>query len=174
MRHCACPARAVASRVDDVRRAPPRLTLVGATAVVVIVLDQITKWWAVRAMAYHSRAIGPIHLTLSHNKGAAFGLGAGFVPIVALAAIGVVVVAIIMGRATSRPVTAVAAGMLLGGALGNLADRLFRSPGALRGAVVDFVDLRFWPVFNLADSAITIGCVLLVLFAGASSRAHDA
>jgi signal peptidase II len=156
----------VASRVDEARGAPPRLTLVGVTAGVVVLIDQLTKWWAVRALSDHPRELGPIHLTLSHNKGAAFGLGAGFVPIVALAAIVVVAIAISMGRATSRPVTAIASGLLLGGAVGNLADRVFRAPGLLRGPVVDFIDLRFWPVFNVADSAITVGCVLLVLFAG--------
>jgi signal peptidase II len=156
----------VASRVDEARGAPPRLTLVGVTAGVVILIDQLTKWWAVRALSDHARDLGPIRLTLSHNKGAAFGLGEGFVPIVALAAIVVVAVAISMGRATSRPVTAIASGLLLGGALGNLADRVCRAPGLLRGPVVDFIDLKFWPVFNVADSAITIGCLLLVVFAG--------
>jgi len=174
---CACRARAVASRADEAeaRGAPPRLTLVGVTVLAVLVVDQLTKWWAVRALTDHPRDLGPIRLTLSHNKGAAFGLGSGFVPVVALAAIVVVAVAIGMGKATTRPVTAIASGMLLGGAIGNLADRVFRAPGLLRGAVVDFVDLKFWPVFNAADSAITIGCVLLVLFAGrerASARAE--
>ena len=58
---------------------------------------------------------------------------------------------------------AVALGLVLGGAFGNVIDRIFRSPGFLRGAVVDFVDVGFWPVFNLADSAITCGCLLLLL-----------
>ena len=57
---------------------------------------------------------------------------------------------------------AVALGLVLGGAFGNVADRVFRSPGFLKGAVVDFVDVGFWPVFNLADSAITCGCLLLL------------
>ena len=56
-----------------------------------------------------------------------------------------------------------AMGLVLGGAVGNLADRIFRDPGLLRGAVVDFVDLRVWPVFNLADAAITCGCILLLV-----------
>ncbi|HEX2191905.1 MAG TPA: signal peptidase II, partial [Acidimicrobiales bacterium] len=66
------------------------------------------------------------------------------------------------GDLVRRPLLAVTAGLVLGGALGNLADRLFRSPGLLRGAVVDFVELRWWPVFNVADSAITCGCLLLL------------
>ena len=160
------------SRVDEVRGAAPRLTLVGAAAAAVVAVDQLTKWWALQALADGPERFGPIRFVLSSNKGAAFGLGAGFVPVIALAAIVVVIVAITMGRATARPVTALAAGLLLGGAFGNLADRLFRSPGALRGAVVDFIDLGWWPVFNAADSAITVGCVLLVLFsASAPERA---
>jgi signal peptidase II len=63
----------------------------------------------------------------------------------------------------------VAAGLVLGGAIGNLVDRVFRSPGFLSGAVIDFIDLRWWPVFNLADAAITCGCLLL-LFSGLRGR----
>jgi signal peptidase II len=153
----------VASRVDSRTRA--RLATVGGVAVATVVVDQVTKWWAQRALASSPRVYGPVHLTLTRNQGAAFGLGAGFAPVVVVGAILVVVATIVLGRATARPVVAVATGLLLGGAVGNLADRLLRSPGWLRGAVVDFIDLRAWPVFNVADSAITVGCVLLVLFA---------
>ena len=73
-----------------------------------------------------------------------------------------VVVMVTTGSATEHLPVAVALGLVLGGAFGNVIDRVFRSPGFLRGAVVDFVDLRFWPVFNLADSAITCGCLLLL------------
>ena len=84
--------------------------------------------------------------------------------------VALVVVLVTVGRSIDRPLVAVALGLVLGGALGNLADRLFRSPGLFRGPVVDFVDLRWWPVFNLADAAITVGClVLLVLSLGRPS-----
>ena len=77
---------------------------------------------------------------------------------------------VVRGETNTRLPVAIALGLVLGGAFGNLADRLFREPGLFRGAVVDFIDLRWWPVFNLADSAITCGCILLVLTAGAGVR----
>jgi signal peptidase II len=84
-----------------------------------------------------------------------------------------VVVLVAVGRSVDRTAIAVALGLVLGGALGNLADRLFRSPGFGRGSVVDFVDLRWWPVFNVADAAITCGCVVLVLLSlGRSPAEH--
>jgi signal peptidase II len=144
--------------------------LVVIVAAVVVALDQVSKWWAVRALARATHALGPVHLTLSHNRGAAFGLGAGAVPFVAAAAVVLVVVLVLMGGAATSRAGAVATGLLLGGALGNLADRVFRSPGLFRGAVVDFIDLRWWPVFNVADSAITIGCLLLLLGTRAGAR----
>jgi signal peptidase II len=71
---------------------------------------------------------------------------------------------------TTDTVTVVALSLILAGALGNLCDRVFRTPGFLRGAVVDFVVLGRWPSFNVADSAITIGAILLVLFGWRHSR----
>jgi signal peptidase II len=139
-------------------------------AAAVVAVDQVSKWWAVRALARHPYGLGPVRLTLSHNRGAAFGLGAGAVPVVAAAAVVLVVVLVMMGRAATSRAGAVATGLLLGGALGNLGDRVLRSPGLLRGAVVDFIDLRWWPVFNVADSAITIGCLLLLVGTRAGRR----
>lgn len=136
----------------------------------VLVLDVVSKQWAVAALRD-----GPIHLVggarlaLTHNKAGAFGLGGAFVPFLAVAALGLVVYMVTTGSATERPLVAFALGLVLGGAFGNVLDRLFRAPGFLRGSVVDFVDLRFWPVFNLADSAITCGCLLL-LWASAAKR----
>jgi signal peptidase II len=141
-----------------------RYALVGGVAAAVIVADQLTKLWAVRRLAHGAiSVIGPVRLNLSRNSGGAFGLGSGVVPMVVLAAVALVVVLVAVGRSVDRPSMAVALGLVLGGALGNLADRIFRSPGLGRGSVVDFVDLRWWPVFNLADAAITCGCVALVL-----------
>ncbi|MCU1450356.1 MAG: peptidase [Acidimicrobiales bacterium] len=141
-----------------------RYALVGGVAAAVIVADQLTKLWAVRRLARSAiTVIGPVRLSLSRNSGGAFGLGSGVVPMVVLAAVALVVVLVAVGRSVDRPSMAVALGLVLGGALGNLADRIFRSPGLGRGSVVDFVDLRWWPVFNVADAAITCGCVALVL-----------
>jgi signal peptidase II len=78
-------------------------------------------------------------------------------------------------RSAATPLGAIALGMVLGGALGNLADRIFRADdGLLSGAVVDFIDLQWWPVFNLADSAIVIGAILLFVASVIEPRARDA
>jgi signal peptidase II len=135
----------------------------------VVLLDQVTKMWALSALADGPiHVVGTLRLALTHNRAGAFGLGGGLVPLLALAALGVVVYLIVSGAATSRLPVAVAMGLLLGGAVGNLADRIFRAPGLLRGSVVDFVDLQFWPVFNVADMGITCGCVMLLIWAGRS------
>jgi len=157
-----------ASRGEELRR---RYRLAAAVAVAVVAADQLTKWWAVDALASRTiTLVGPTRLALSHNTGGAFGLGAGFVPFVALAVVALVIVLVSVGRAAASPAVAVALGLVTGGAVGNLADRIFRAPGLLRGAVVDFVDLRWWPVFNVADMAITAGCILLVLVSFARER----
>jgi signal peptidase II len=132
----------------------------------IVVVDQLTKTWALSALADGPvHVVGTLRLALTHNTAGAFGLGGGLVPLLALGALGVVVYLIVTGAASSRLPVALAMGLLLGGAVGNLADRVFRDPGLLRGAVVDFIDLQFWPVFNVADMGITVGCVMLLLWA---------
>jgi signal peptidase II len=128
-----------------------------------VAVDQLTKVWAVAGLDDGPVSVlGPVRLALTRNKAGAFGLGGAFVPLLAVGATVLVVVLVLRGDLVRRPLLAVAAGLVLGGAVGNLVDRMFRGPGLLRGAVVDFVDLRWWPVFNLADSAITCGCLLLL------------
>ena len=83
------------------------------------------------------------------------------------------IVLFVVGRSVDRTAVAVALGLVLGGAVGNLVDRVFRSPGFGRGSVIDFVDLRWWPVFNVADAAITVGCVLLVLLSFGHARTEQ-
>lgn len=140
---------------------PRLLALAGGIAVLVLVCDQATKTLAVRALAD-----GPVHvwwtlrLALSFNSGIAFSLGPGLTPWITVAAAVLVVVLLGFTRRVTSPVMAVALGLVLGGALGNLADRLFRSHG---GAVIDFIDVQWWPVFNVADIAVTVGAVMLVL-----------
>ena len=144
--------------------------MVAAVAAAVVGLDALTKHWAVTALADEPiELFGPVRLALVYNKAGAFGLGGAFIPFLAVAALVLVVVMVTVGSATAKAPTAVALGLVLGGAFGNVGDRIFRAPGFLQGAVVDFVDVGFWPVFNLADSAITCGCLLL-LFA---SRAPE-
>lgn len=153
------------------RRARPLpVALAGVTGAAVVALDQATKSWALRALDD-----GPVHLVwtlrlnLSFNSGAAFGIGRGLAPVLVAAGVVMVVVLVGVGRSfEGGRAGAVALGLVLGGAAGNLADRLFRGHG---GAVVDFIDLQWWPVFNVADVAITCGAALLVL-AGARGAAR--
>jgi signal peptidase II len=144
-----------------------RWTLIGLVALVVVGLDQLTKWWALQTLDTRTiDLVWTLRLNLVLNRGAAFGLGSRYAPLIALAA--VVVVVFVLG--TTRGLDAVwprlGIALVLGGALGNLTDRLFREgTGFLGGAVVDFVDLQWWPVFNVADAAVCVGAALLVLTA---------
>ncbi len=128
-------------------------------------LDRVTKLWAERRLAGGEviRVIpGALHLDYTTNSGGAFGIGQA-APWLFAGATAVVAVAIVLASLRlGQPLTAAALGLVLGGALGNLTDRVARGPG-LSGRVVDFVDLRVWPVFNLADAAIVVGALLLVL-----------
>jgi signal peptidase II len=139
-----------------------RLLLAGGVAVLVVAIDQFTKTLAVDRLADGAVDLfWTLRLNLSFNSGAAFGLGRGVGPVVLGLGVVMVVVLAVVGRiAMSRMLAAVALGLLMGGALGNLADRLFRDNG---GAVIDFIDLQWWPIFNVADVAITFGAGLLVL-----------
>ena len=104
-----------------------------------------------------------LRLDLARNTGAAFSRFVGQGPLIGLLAIGIVAVLLWQGRTVGSRTGAVALGLILGGALGNLADRAFRGGGFMQGAVVDFIDLRWWPVFNVADSCVVIGAILLVI-----------
>jgi len=181
MRPCAWRARAGGCRVADtdgrplsesgpapVEPARPdaerRTGLVAAVAAVVLVLDAATKQWAMSALADGPVDLfASVRLALVRNKAGAFGLGGAFVPFLAVAALVLVLFMVFRGDAATQTPLAIALGLVLGGAFGNVGDRVFRSPGFLKGAVVDFVDVGFWPVFNLADSAISCGCILLLL-----------
>lgn len=109
--------------------------------------------------------------TLQRNPGAAFSFLTRAPWLFTALAIGIVVVILARLRSVPPGLTAVAVGLVFGGALGNLGDRLFRAPGPFRGHVVDFIDLRWWPVFNVADSCIVVGALLLIF---ASSRPRHA
>lgn len=108
---------------------------------------------------------GFLEFQLTRNSGAAFSSFQGLGPLIGILAVGVVGWIVIMLRSDPHPMEATALALVLGGALGNLIDRVFRGDGVLDGAVVDFVDLWFIPTFNIADMAITFGATLLVLAA---------
>ncbi len=136
-----------------------------ATLVVIVGLDQLTKAWAVSALADGPKhAIGDfLVFEVARNSGSAFSRFQGYTPVLALLAIVITVfVARAVRQATDRW-TLVGLVLVLGGALGNLGDRLARSPGFLRGHVVDFIAVGWWPLFNVADSCITIGAIVLVV-----------
>jgi signal peptidase II len=138
-------------------------------AVAVLALDIVSKTIVVKTLT-DGRTIrllgGLLTLLESRNPGAAFSLGGPSETIVFTAiAAGVVIFIIRAARRIQSLAWAVALGLLLGGATGNLTDRIFRAPGPFRGWVVDWIELPHWPVFNLADSAITCGGVLMVLLA---------
>jgi signal peptidase II len=139
--------------------------LVLAVALGVVLVDFVTKVWAVDALADGPVNIvgDTIELRLTRNSGSAFSLFQGFTPLLAVVAIVAAVVLFRVSRRTKDLWTVVALSMILGGAVGNLSDRVFRAPGFLHGAVVDFVVLGRWPTFNAADAAITIGAALLVV-----------
>ncbi len=137
-----------------------------AVAAGVVILDQLTKWMAVKWLNPFEpvELIGPwLRLTLTRNPGAAFSLGAGYTVIFSLLALGVIAVIIRSSRKIGSVGWAVALGGILGGATGNLIDRIFRSPAVFRGHVVDFIQWPHFPVFNVADMSITCSAVLMVI-----------
>jgi signal peptidase II len=97
------------------------------------------------------------------NAGAAFSTATGYTVVLSLVALGAIVVVLTLARRLADPVWALALGLLLGGVLGNLTDRVFRDPGFLRGHVVDFIELPHWPVFNVADMCINVAAAIIVV-----------
>ena len=142
-----------------------RVVGVVAAVLAIVVVDQLTKVWAVSALASGPvRVIGDVvELRLTRNSGGAFGRFQGFTPVLAILALAIVVVLVRTLRRTADRVLLVGLVLVLGGALGNLVDRFLRAPGFMRGHVVDFVSVGWWPVFNIADACITVGGVLLVI-----------
>jgi len=142
-----------------------RLKLLLVVAAVVLVVDIVTKVLAVRLLTPGQPVpiVGDtVTWTLVRNSGAAFSMATGYTWALTLVATGVVIGIIWMGRRLVSPWWAIGLGMILGGATGNLVDRFFRSPGPLRGHVVDFFSVGWWPVFNVADPAVVGGAILLV------------
>jgi signal peptidase II len=140
------------------------------SALAVYLLDRLTKLWAERALEGRPpiQLLPGVRLTFTTNPGGAFSIG-GDAPLLFVTAT-VVVSAVIVATAFRHVhvLTSVALGLVLGGAIGNLTDRVLRGPG-LHGHVVDFIDVGPWPVFNAADSAIVIGAILLA-WTGLRSR----
>lgn len=139
-----------------------RLALLSA---LLVIFDQATKSWALSALdgGRTIDVIWTLRFALGFNSGMAFSQGEGLGVVIGLVAIGVVVVMFKSMMKATSPLTAYAFSCIIGGALGNVVDRLFRQDKWMRGHVVDFIDLQWWPVFNVADSAIFIGASFLIL-----------
>jgi signal peptidase II len=134
---------------------------------IVLAADVVSKAIVIATLApgHVVRLLGHyLQLTNTRNSGAAFSVGTGATALFTAVAVVVVIVILRTAKRLRSLGWAICLGLLLGGALGNLVDRLFRSPGPLRGEVVDWIQLPHWPIFNLADSAIVIGgCVAVLL-----------
>ncbi|HEX2052739.1 MAG TPA: signal peptidase II [Actinomycetota bacterium] len=142
--------------------ASPKLALL-AIALAVIAADQVSKSWAVSALSGGRRIpiIGnTFDLRLVLNPGSAFGFFPGATLVIATLSALVTIAVIIWAIRDPKPPPAL--GLVIGGGVGNLIDRAFRAPGWGRGHVVDFLYLSFWPTFNLADAAISVGVALLL------------
>ena len=150
------------TRTLSARRSDLTVALIAAG---VVIVDQLSKSWAEHTLDTHTVHVAwTLQFALAHNTGAAFSLlsGRGAGPAIALLAVIVVVVLARSSRSLRTPLGTVAVGLVLGGALGNLCDRVFRSHGGfLQGGVVDFIDFQWWPVFNVADACIVVGAITL-------------
>jgi signal peptidase II len=155
---------------DRLTAGPPglrhRLTItLYAVAAAVYVLDRLTKVLAER----HLQGRSPVEiipevfqLRFTTNPGGAFGLFGGLTWLFVTTSIVVALVIVLVSRSVPARTSAVGLGLILGGALGNLTDRVVRGPG-FSGEVVDFLDFRVWPVFNVADSGIVVGALILLV-----------
>jgi len=145
------------------RRSIPLVSL--AVAAVAVLFDQITKHWAVSSLndGRVVHVIWTLQFNLSFNGGMAFGRASGLGPVIGVVATIVVIALVLSLKRTDSRLQTVAVGLIIGGALGNIIDRLFRGDAWLHGKVVDFIDFQWFAIFNVADACINIGGALLVL-----------
>jgi len=144
-------------------------------ALLVIMVDMLTKQWVVNNLGDRDIDVfWTLRFHLSHNTGMAFGGGQGWGPVIGVLALLIVVGLLLSLERQPGRLTDISVGLIVGGALGNVIDRLFRSPAWMRGAVVDFIDFQWFPIFNVADMGVTIGGGLLVLASWRVSRYTEA
>lgn len=145
---------------------PLKTRLLIVIAAVILLFDLVTKILVVHYVEPGNpiEIVGDfVTLRLVRNPGAAFSMATGMTWLLTVVAVAVVIGVIKIGRTLRSPWWALGLGLVLGGALGNLIDRFFRAPGPFQGHVVDFVSVGWWPVFNVADSSIVCGAILLVV-----------
>jgi len=138
----------------------------------IMAADQAAKHWAVTGLG-NDRVIDvfwTLRFNLAFNSGMAFSRGKGLGPLIAVVATVVIVWLLISLRTESSRLSSLGMGLVIGGAAGNLVDRLFRGDAWLRGAVVDFIDFQWFPIFNIADIAINVGAGVLILNSVLASR----
>lgn len=140
---------------------------------VVVVLDQVTKHLALDALSDGSthHVVWTLQLNLAFNSGMAFSAGQGAGRIIGLVAVLVAALILALVRTADSRTVVVAAGLVAGGAMGNVVDRLFRGEGWMRGRVIDFIDLQWFPIFNVADIAVNVGGAVFVLWSLFAGRA---
>lgn len=151
---------------DERPRGRRRIGVLFTVAAVAYALDLVSKLLVVAKLEHHAPVdiIGDwLQFQMIRNSGAAFSFGEAYTVIFTVIAAAVIVVIVRLARKLYSLPWAIALGLLFGGALGNLTDRIFRSPGVFKGAVVDFISPKHFAVFNLADSAIVCGGILIVL-----------
>ncbi|WP_327428033.1 MULTISPECIES: signal peptidase II [unclassified Streptomyces] len=154
------------SATDERPKGRRRIAVLFTVAALAYALDLVSKMIVVAKLEHHApiEIVGDwLKFEAIRNAGAAFGFGEAFTIIFTVIAAAVIVVIARLARKLYSLPWAIALGLLLGGALGNLTDRIFRSPGVFEGAVVDFIAPKHFAVFNLADSAIVCGGILIVL-----------
>lgn len=139
--------------------------VVAAIVTVIVVADQLTKSWALEALGDGSTVdlFWTLRFNLAFNTGMAFSAGSNMGPVIGIISMGVLIALVISLRTATARLRRVATALVIAGAMGNLIDRSFRGDRWLRGAVVDFIDFQWWPIFNIADAAIVVGAVMLVI-----------
>ena len=142
----------------------------------VVLLDQLTKHWALNALSAGRiiEVVWTLQFNLAFNSGMAFSRGRGFGPYIAVIATLVIVWLLVSLRSGGTKLGAFGMGCLIGGAAGNLIDRMFRGDAWLHGSVVDFIDLQWFPIFNVADIAVNVGAAALILNSILVSRSDAA
>ncbi|CAN5211702.1 signal peptidase II [soil metagenome] len=148
----------------EVTSHPRRWPVFAAVALVGLAVDQISKAWVVANWTNDTELIGSLlTLHLTYNPGAAFSTGTRFTLLISCVAVVATVVVSWFGLRVRDRIWALGLGLLFAGVAGNLCDRLFRSPGPMRGHVVDFLQLPNWPIFNIADICINIAAGIIIV-----------
>jgi len=150
---------------DSARRLRTHRLLFAAVAIGGLALDRLSKSWAERELLVEQiHVIWTLQLNLAYNTGASFGIGGGYGTWFSVLGLVVVGLLVWQGATVRTRLGALSLGLVVAGVIGNIVDRAFRGDdGFMSGAVVDFIDLQWWPIFNVADMGIVCGGVLLVV-----------